>query len=364
MGNARRMAEELFIGKLDPKKIKASIYQTKFWPEYRRDKAYGKSTSTGSSHGSMVSNASASFSGMASSESFFTGDQWFGSGVSPMATNEASSSGTTSSSSSGYSDAYSDSSSESEVDIPIFFPVPFQELSSVTYYSLEEQLTELTAALKYQFQRHCFIEIRQQETQPLLVPFVEPVTTFNHSRKNLDWYVEQQHEKQHALPAAEVDRLLTEQEADLLRTIQVARPSEELPLEPPSAAAAEPLLERKARTPIWDRTGAGIWSRTSQKPAPPAKPQRKRGPRPDVENHQKVAAIIRRYEDDWILDDNLIEVCEALDQQQVPPPKTWASRSDGKAHTWSRGYQHYPALVIKAIKDRLKAAEEHAAKAG
>ena len=30
------------------------------------------------------------------------------------------------------------------VDIPIFFPVPFQELSSVQYFTLEEQLTQLT----------------------------------------------------------------------------------------------------------------------------------------------------------------------------------------------------------------------------
>lgn len=31
--------------------------------------------------------------------------------------------------------------------IPIFFPVPFKELSSVQYYSVDEQLTQLTAAL-------------------------------------------------------------------------------------------------------------------------------------------------------------------------------------------------------------------------
>src|SRR5579883_3211149 len=44
--NARMMAEELFIGKLDPQKVKVCIYQTKFWPEYRRDKVYGKGSSS------------------------------------------------------------------------------------------------------------------------------------------------------------------------------------------------------------------------------------------------------------------------------------------------------------------------------
>jgi hypothetical protein len=51
------------------------------------------------------------------------------------------------------SDSQSWSDSESETDIPIFFPVPFEELSSVQYYPLDEQLTELTAALKEQYQR-------------------------------------------------------------------------------------------------------------------------------------------------------------------------------------------------------------------
>ncbi|MDP2896367.1 MAG: type IV secretion system DNA-binding domain-containing protein, partial [bacterium] len=43
--SARLMAEDLFIGKLDPKKIKVAIYQTKFWPQYRRDKVYTKGSS-------------------------------------------------------------------------------------------------------------------------------------------------------------------------------------------------------------------------------------------------------------------------------------------------------------------------------
>jgi hypothetical protein len=50
--------------------------------------------------------------------------------------------------------------------------------------------------------------------------------------------------------------------------------------------------------------------------------RRLRGPRPDVKNDQKVASLIRRYGEDWILDDNLTDICEALDNQHVPIPKT------------------------------------------
>ncbi len=46
---ARYMAEELFIGELDPQKIKAAIYQTKFWPRYGRDSGYSRSVTH--SHG-------------------------------------------------------------------------------------------------------------------------------------------------------------------------------------------------------------------------------------------------------------------------------------------------------------------------
>ena len=76
---------------------------------------------------------------------------------------------------------------ESEADIPIFVPVPFQELSSIQHYTPEEQLLEFTAALKEQFPRHCFIKIHQKDTQPMLVPFVKRFYT---AAKNLAWYEE------------------------------------------------------------------------------------------------------------------------------------------------------------------------------
>ena len=70
-----------------------------------------------------------------------------------------------------------------------------------------------------------------------------------------------------------------------------------------------------------------------------------------------MARVISAFGTAWTSDDNLLEICDQLDQQQVPPPKTWLTRQDGVARSWSRGRQHYPHLVIKAIKDRLKAFE-------
>jgi hypothetical protein len=244
--NARRMAEELFIGHLDPMKIKAAIYQTKFWPEYRRDKVYTKGTSQGTSSGHSSStgggegSSTASFDGSSTSMSF---DDWFSfpqlSGQRTETTSRGMNSGSNRSSSWGESSTDSESFSESEsvADIPIFFPVPFQELSSVQYFPLEEQLTQLTASLKEQFQRHCFVKIHQQDTQPMLVPFVDPVVTFIYNRKNLDWYMEREFKKQQALPAAAVDELLEAQEAQLL----LAAPAVEPEVMPANSHAAPKL---------------------------------------------------------------------------------------------------------------------------
>lgn len=135
--NAEKMAKELFIDQLDPMKVKVAIYQTKFWPEYRRDKVYTKGSSHSSSSGSSSSSASGTSSGSGAFTSYFMPDAWFA-GRQEMGTSESSSSGFSSMSSSGYSDSESWGDSESEADIPIFFPVPFQELSSVQYHSLDE----------------------------------------------------------------------------------------------------------------------------------------------------------------------------------------------------------------------------------
>jgi hypothetical protein len=116
--------------------------------------------------------------------------------------------------------------------------------------------------------------------------------------------------------------------------------------------------ELPADSPIWNRaphpTAVPAVGQTIDA-IPPSAP-RKRGPKPDAENHAKVASIIRAYGENWTSDDSLVEICDELDRQKVPVPKTWLMRPEGPARSWSRGRQNYPHLVIKAIKDRYKAA--------
>jgi Helicase HerA, central domain len=271
--SARLMAEELFIGDLDAKKIKAAIYQTKFWPEYRRDKVYGHGTSHGTS--SSHSTSTGGSDGMATATSSSSGmsmsfDDWFSF---PQLTGErkefaSSGSSSVSSSSSSWADSSSDgenfSESESVADIPIFFPVPFQELSSVQYYTTEEQLIELTAALKEQFPRHCFIKIHGEQTQPLLVPFIESAHSFRESQENFDWYAQWQMEKQDALSPAQVDCLIEARQTALMQATVTAQT-----IEIPNAFDATfsvdetTPLTRKPRTK--GKQPAAIWNRETSR---------------------------------------------------------------------------------------------------
>lgn len=276
--DAKRMAEELFIGKLDPKKIKASIYQTKHWYKYTRDKVYSKSTGytesesesegKGISRGSSEQNSTSSGGGTSQGSGFgmqgsggqvmlppsvdgvFTGEMWFSDGSSSMqgqssgfSESESSSEFSGSSSNKGWSE------SEGVADIPVFVPVPYQELSSVQYYTPEEQLLELTQALKLQQQRHCFMQLPNQETQPVLVPLVED---FYVSKTNYDWYVQRLAEKAGAISPEEAERRISQARQDLLQLKDSkAEPAAEafdtVPQDPP-----QPTAPPKKKKTIFD----------------------------------------------------------------------------------------------------------------
>jgi hypothetical protein len=210
---AEMMARELFIGELDPKRIKVAVYQTKFWPEYRRDKVYSRQTSYGHSTGQGENFASSEQTSHAEGQ-FFAPQEWFG-GAEPT--------GTSTSSVRGQSEARGrhsnwtdfEGTAESESDVPILIPVPFKELSSLQFYTPDEQLVELTAALKEQFGRHCFIKIHQQKTQPLRVPLVREFVTPESAAAR---YVKERLATAGAQPCIDVDRTIAEQDAALKRS--------------------------------------------------------------------------------------------------------------------------------------------------
>jgi len=229
---ARVMAQELFIGELDPLRIKVAIYQTKFWPEYKRDKVYSNSLSRGRSSG-RGENTMSGLSSAALHGQFFQPQEWYGNDL--VGTSLSSTTAMTSASGRHWNDTEFEGEAEGETDVPILIPVPFQELSSIQYFPLEEQLTQLTAALKGQFGRHCFIKIHHEKTQPMRVPLVKAYWT---PPEATAWYEERKLTAEGAQPFEVVDAEIKQQDQRVRQTVAAGRPSSQaiISAEPPSWA--------------------------------------------------------------------------------------------------------------------------------
>jgi hypothetical protein len=83
----------------------------------------------------------------------------------------------------------------------------------------------------------------------------------------------------------------------------------------------------------------------------------RRGPKPKMEYHRAVAAIVNPYGDDWQTQDNLEKIAAELgrDEAKTPIPKAWTTRKPA-ARRWERAVQNFPELVVKTISYSLKMA--------
>jgi hypothetical protein len=79
---------------------------------------------------------------------------------------------------------------------------------------------------------------------------------------------------------------------------------------------------------------------------------RKRGPKPDHETARRIAEIVAPY-GDWRL--KLDDVCESLDQAQIPFPRRW--RKDKSCRGWKDYTER--ANAVKAIEYRLEIVKQH-----
>lgn len=194
--NALIMVDEMFVNQIKYDEIKILIEQTKFWPEYRRDTVYAhtRGGSRGSTTGSGEVVGSGAVSGMSWNPYL---EEWLPSASDSQMT-----------ASSNFTSAMeSESWSDGEADIPIFYPVPFREISSMTPYTLEEQKNRLADSLMAQYQRHYFIKRPGHDTIPAATPFVK---TFRIFPENEAAYILEELIKPYALPVTNIDGQLAE----------------------------------------------------------------------------------------------------------------------------------------------------------
>ena len=81
----------------------------------------------------------------------------------------------------------------------------------------------------------------------------------------------------------------------------------------------------------------------------------RRGPKPDYKNPQLVAEVVARLAPNGDLHEKLDAICEALDKEDIPVPKTWPRRVE-PLMSWQDGALE-PPVAKQAIKDRLKRAK-------
>lgn len=84
--------------------------------------------------------------------------------------------------------------------------------------------------------------------------------------------------------------------------------------------------------------------------AGPAGPRTKPGPKRDVETARQVAEIVARVASSN-RPDNLVDICDALDEQKVPLPRTWHREG---LRSWWDAVANHPDRAKKAIQHHLK----------
>lgn len=232
------MARELFPGQIDLRRVKLIIEQTKFWPVYMRDVVRSSTHATGQHAGTSAGMTS----GVAWDPSLL---QWI----------------PTSAELSGQVDAGSESWGEGTADIPIFYPVPFKEVSSVQLYSLEEMLWMLSDRLMEQYQRHFII---RRPGQPTIAAITPKVSDWFVKPERLATYVEKR--VQGFLTAPEVDAALAEIHVSLARAagVDVGLGGDDNLIE----SSSGPI--RRQKTAIPHQTTAARKSAAKQSASPPA----------------------------------------------------------------------------------------------
>lgn len=101
-----------------------------------------------------------------------------------------------------------------------------------------------------------------------------------------------------------------------------------------------------------EATSVGTPASGVEKPAD-LSDNRRPGPKRDVETAQRVAAVVAGVAQGLRWTDKLDEVCERLDDEKVPCPKTWKNR-DPQVRNWTVAAATERQLAIKAIAHHLK----------
>jgi hypothetical protein len=277
------LANEMFLPDLNTRQIKKAYYHTiHLYDEQTRkvtsrsfgegqssshNWSEGSGTSSGSGSGVAVmtgrnystgrSTPERSVMGAADSEGWFSESESYSEGRSSVA---FASDSYSEFSSVGGSEGVSTFHSSGESEVPVWVPIPVKELTTEAEWSREEKVSKVAEMLKHQQERHCFIKLDTELTQPLRVPFVQD---YSQSEQTLLDYERAVYDAQDAIAGSEVDKLLADSENRFLARISLPRQSttdldvadDQTPVIPASKKTVIPL-KKSARAQLFSSLNA------------------------------------------------------------------------------------------------------------
>jgi len=203
------IANEMFLPDLNARQIAKAFYHTIHL--YREETRHIPTHGHGSGSAHIVSSGTTSGVSIPGEDT----EGWFASAPATSFSSD----------SSGVADGTSDIDTFSDAEVPVFVPIPKEELGHEETWPREEKVSKVVEMLKQQQQRHCFIKLDTERTQPLKVPLVRQ---FSVAPETLLEYEGDVYQAQDALPAAQVDRVLKESEEHFLaRALPEARADDE-----------------------------------------------------------------------------------------------------------------------------------------
>jgi hypothetical protein len=228
------------------------------------------------------------------------------------------------------------------------------------FWSLEEQRWRASELIMEQPVGHCVMRTATGQLGLASIPLPPQFCILPKALKRLS----QELYRRYCLTKEEAEQLLCDRQAQLRDSVRQTADSADVitngcaAISGGVAAAGPPLWNREVSTAGASRDMAPSPATITVTTAPVSQRTMapRRGPKPDRENHAKVEEIVGRYGTDWTKDSSLPELCAELDRARIPIPKHWPLRI--KSRSWSRALENDRNLVVKAIKDRLKAAAQ------
>jgi hypothetical protein len=223
--NLKPMAQWLFRGTMDTDEIKLKLFSRKVM-DYRIEMRESTSRSTSKGRGGGRFTGRSSGEGTGTTQGFDPEERsnffW---GGEPISHSESESD--SSAEASGESESWTESESESTTEAPMLMPVMGEELSSVQYRSIDEQLFRAMAALFEQGQRRCVARIGDRMNSPVMleIPFIKDPPP---SPERTERYLTQKyHEWPFFVPLLDALHTLTERGKELTQRLLIGDESDE-----------------------------------------------------------------------------------------------------------------------------------------